>query len=109
MACECSDEIGQPAFYVERIWQYYRKTDGGDLFDAAFVFQNNDEKKRQDEFNKLFNATATLYARMVAGDGIMNILKEMSTKQGVFKDTVTMNRSGFESPCDVFNIQRSVF
>ncbi len=102
MVCECRDESCQPEFYVEKVRDYYRKTDGGNLFGSEFVFQNKDEKERQHGFNNFFNATATLYARMVAGDGIMNILKEMSTKQGVF---VTTNKSGFESPCDVFNIQ----
>jgi hypothetical protein len=96
-------EIGQPASYTDAIMNYYRKTDGGDLYDAYFSFRDNDERqKRKDKFNELLSATATLYARMVAGDGIMNILKEMSTKQGVFKDNDTTNSTGFESPCHIF-------
>ncbi len=74
------DSPQQPNTYEEVIRSYLIKNDGGDLSRVA----SNPTTKHY--FDKLVKSVSTLYARMVAGDGMLNILKEMSTKQGMFEE-----------------------
>ena len=60
----------QPADYENIIHSYLVKSDGGNLS----TIETNPNK---DAFIALIKAVSAVYARMVAGDGMMNILKEM--------------------------------
>jgi len=71
----------QPQSYVEAICAYLTAPDGGNLSANLPGF---------DEFAR---AVATLYARMVAGDGIMNLLEEMKKKEGPYV------KKGFATGC----------
>ncbi len=70
----------QPNHYEQVIRSYLMKSDGGDLSDMA------SEDATKAKFDTLVNSVATLYARMVAGDGMLSILKEMSMKEGMFEE-----------------------
>lgn len=70
-------KIEQPSFYEDAIRSYLVKSDGGDLADVA---KNSVMKNK---FDELVKSVSTLYARMVAGDGLLTILKEMSESQGM--------------------------
>ena len=75
----------QPSAYEGVIRSYLMKNDGGDLSDIA----NNQQMKER--FGMLVKSISTLYSRMVAGDRMMDILKEMQMEQGMFET------GGFES------------
>ena len=79
----------QPHCYEGVIRSYLLKNDGGNLSDIA----SNAKTKKQ--FDILVKSISTLYARMVAGDGLLKILKEMNLKQGMFKD------NGLESSLNI--------
>ncbi len=61
----------QPPYYEQVIRAYLTKGDGGDLSKVA------DHPCTKDSFDILVRAVATVYARMIAGDGMLNILREM--------------------------------
>ena len=68
----------QPADYFDVIVAYLTSKDGGDMLD---LYENDATKP---SFLSLTRAVATLYARMVAGDGMLELLKEMESKAGVY-------------------------
>jgi len=70
-ALACCASPQQPCYYGEVIGSYLRHPNGGDLS----IIANN--SATMEAFSTLVKSIATLYARMVAGDGMLNILKEM--------------------------------
>lgn len=72
----------QPHSYASAIRAYLTAPDGGNL-SASLV-----------GLDVLIPAIATLYARIVAGDGIMSLLNEMNNKEGPYTD-------GFATDCSV--------
>jgi hypothetical protein len=74
----------QPLAYGDAIRSYLLAAEGGHLADVA--------AKRPIEMDTLVRATATLYARMVAGDDLLELLDEMKAKKGVYTE-------GMESSC----------
>mmetsp|Transcript_19320 Transcript_19320/g.55602 ORF Transcript_19320/g.55602 Transcript_19320/m.55602 type:complete len:817 (+) Transcript_19320:310-2760(+) len=82
--CELLGAFGttkQPIEYLAPIKAYLSKEDGGNLGD---IIEEGGESA-----NNFCICVATLYARMVAGDGILAILKELLGKDG----------SGFSADC----------
>lgn len=76
----------QPNHYEKAIRLYLLKSDGGDLSDMA----GKDSTK--EKFDFLVKSVSTLYARMVANDGMLTILKEMDLNEGMFE------ANGLETP-----------
>ena len=76
----------QPQSYFEAICAYLTAPDGGNL------------SANLPGFDVFAQAVATLYARMVAGDGILNLLKEMNNEEGPYAYGLKRGY-GFESPC----------
>jgi hypothetical protein len=72
----------QPHSYASAIRAYLTAPDGGNL-SASLI-----------GLDVLIHAIATLYARIVAGDGIMSLLNEMNKKEGPYTD-------GFATDCSV--------
>lgn len=70
----------QPQVYLEAIRAYLAAPDGGNLSTTL------------DGFDTFAQAVATLYARIVAGDGITNLLEEMKSNDGPYIDE-------FATPC----------
>ena len=70
----------QPHSYVSAIRAYLTAPDGGNLSASL------------SGLDVLINAVATLYARIVAGDGILSLLEEMNKKEGPYTD-------GFATDC----------
>ena len=62
----------QPAYYEDVVRSYLLKKDGGDLSKIA------GQPSTKDTFTKLVKAVSVVYARMVAGDGMLELLKEIS-------------------------------
>ncbi len=62
----------QPVYYDQVIRAYLVKKDGGDLSQIA------GHPSTKEVFSVLVKAVSVLYARMVAGDGMLEILKELS-------------------------------
>ena len=75
----------QPQSYVEAIREYLTASDGGNLSSCALS-----------DLDVLVRAVATLYARMVAGDGMKALLLEMKDGQGVYVN-------GFATDCHVLH------
>ena len=76
--CELFGAFGtpkQPVEYLVPIKAYLSKEDGGNLED---IIEEGGESA-----NNFCMAVSTLFARMVAGDGMLIILKEMGGKDGV--------------------------
>lgn len=69
----------QPYAYEEVIRGYLKQEDGGDLSDIA-----NDPATSK-AFDLLVRAIAGLYSRMVAGDGMLNILQEMMDGSHIYE------------------------
>lgn len=69
----------QPSHYEEAIRSYLLQSDGGDLLDVAT------KESTKEKFETLVRSVSTLYARMVANDGMLHILKEMIKKEGMFE------------------------
>ncbi len=78
---ELSATPQQPQSYVEAIRDYLTAPDGGNLSSCTLS-----------ELNVLVHAVATLYARMVAGDGMTALLQEMKNGDGVYA-------KGFATDC----------
>ena len=76
----------QPNHYEKAIRLYLLKSDGGDLSDMA------SKESTTEKFDFLVKSVSTLYARMVANDGMLTILKEMDLKEGMFE------ANGLETP-----------
>jgi hypothetical protein len=74
----------QPLAYCDAIRAYLLAPEGGNLADVAAT--------RPTEMDTLVKATATLYARMVAGDDLLELLEEMQSKKGVYSE-------GMETSC----------
>ena len=72
-------KANQPCEYEEVIKAYFMKHDGGKM--GALCH----DPKSMESFQLLVCSTATLYARMIAGDGMFNLLREMMDKQGVYE------------------------
>jgi len=62
----------QPFCYEHVVRAYLTKKDGGDLSELA------DHHSTKDAFTKIVKAVSCLYARMVAGDGLLDILSKLS-------------------------------
>jgi mannitol-1-phosphate/altronate dehydrogenase len=66
----------QPQAYVNAIRAYLRAGDGGNLRSVASLAA----------FEDFVRAVATLYARMVAGDGMVQLLDEMNTDNSIYEN-----------------------
>ena len=64
----------QPAMYAPTVRAYLVSSAGGDLADL----------QERPAFDDLVNAIATLYARMIAGDDLVELLTEMKDNRGVY-------------------------
>ena len=74
----------QPSTYCDAIRSYLLSPDGGDLGAVA-------DKAELDTF---IQAVATLYARMVSGDNLVEMLEEMTEASGPYAP------NGMATPCD---------
>lgn len=61
----------QPVAYEDIVRAYLTAADGGDMFDVA------NHPCLKEYFDVLVKSVAVLYARMVAGDGMLQLLKEI--------------------------------
>lgn len=61
----------QPVAYEDTVRAYLTAADGGDMFDVA------NHPCLKENFEVLVKSVAVLYARMVAGDGMLQLLKEI--------------------------------
>lgn len=75
----------QPVMYAEVIRAYLLAPDGGNLGSV----------KGKPAFETMVQAVSTLYARAVAGDPLMDLLREMKDKTGPY------HQGGFASHCRV--------
>lgn len=77
----------QPSEFYEVVESYLTAQDGGNMLDL----RNHPSTKQS--FSYFVSSVATLYARMIVGDGLIKILKEMDTLLGVY------NENGFMTDC----------
>jgi len=73
--------------FEEVVTAYLSATSGGDMNDLLR------DKETSNEFGNIVKAVCTLYARMIAGDNVLDLLKEMDDGIGVF------NGDGLNTPC----------
>jgi len=74
-------EPQQPSAYHDAIRAYLLASDGGNLGAIA----------QKPELETLVQAVTTLYARMVAGDDMLTLLKEMKDCKGPYKEGMAAN------------------
>lgn len=78
----------QPCTYVNAIKAYLTHADGGDMEDLAL------NARTKGAFENFVFAVATLYARMIAGNGLTAILQEISMGPTGFKADCIVLRDG---------------
>jgi hypothetical protein len=82
----------QPCAYRSVVEAYLIHPQGGNLQSILEGGKEAEELSRVKIFDTFVSAVCTLYARMVSGDGILLLLKEMMEKQHVYTN-------GFATPC----------
>ncbi|KAL7548684.1 hypothetical protein ACHAWF_011958 [Thalassiosira exigua] len=86
------DGIRQPRAYRDLVRSYLLHPRGGNLEDSLDGDGEEDESRRARSLDAFVSAVSTLYARLVGGDGIATLLKEMSAKEHVYAE-------GFATSC----------
>jgi len=81
----------QPSSYRSAVVAYLTSEEGGDLGEIT------PERGATSGFDDLADAVATLYARLVAGDSVPSLLREMRDEIGPYEDR------GFAAPCSALS------
>lgn len=84
----------QPCIYEDVVRSYLFNPQGGDLQSALEGGDLDEELTRAKVVNSFVSAVSTLYARMVSGDRVTDLLREMMDKQHVYTE-------GLATSCEV--------
>ena len=79
----------QPSAYKHVVRAYLLHPQGGDMKSMLEGCSMEEESARATIFNTFVSAVCTLYARMVSGDSVLDILNEMIEKQHVYSNGMT--------------------
>ncbi|KAL7535888.1 hypothetical protein ACHAXR_006792, partial [Thalassiosira sp. AJA248-18] len=87
----------QPCSYESVVRSYLIHPQGGNLQTLLEGDGDEEELSRAKKLNTFVSSVSTLYARMVSGDSIIILLKEMMRKDHAYTN-------GFATSCSCFNI-----
>jgi hypothetical protein len=94
-ACAASPSSSQqPSDCIQAVQTYLLSPDGGNLVDIA----------ETPAFTDLVNAIAVLYARLIAGDGLLGLMKELDNQGGGEGAGKGGGAIGFTTPCSALSV-----
>ena len=86
----------QPCAYDQVVRSYLLSSQGGDLQTLLDGETEEEEMLRAKALDTFISAVSTLYARMVSGDSIIDLMQEMMKKDHIYT-------KGFRTSCDGFS------